>query len=62
MSGDATEQRLREYLNRLTAELRTSRKKVRELEDKRTEPIAIVGMSCRYAGGATSVSSPPGRH
>uniref|UniRef100_UPI00353271A9 type I polyketide synthase n=1 Tax=Streptomyces castrisilvae TaxID=3033811 RepID=UPI00353271A9 len=43
---------MREYLNRLTAELRTSRKKVRELEDKRTEPIAIVAMSCRFPGGA----------
>ncbi|MGW0672208.1 type I polyketide synthase [Streptomyces sp. NPDC002746] len=52
MSSDATEQRLREYLNRLTAELRTSRKRVRELEDKRTEPIAIVAMSCRFPGGA----------
>ncbi|WP_328891777.1 type I polyketide synthase [Streptomyces sp. NBC_00316] len=52
MSGDATEQRLREYLNRLTAELRTTRKRVRELEDKRTEPIAIVAMSCRFPGGA----------
>ncbi|THA34085.1 SDR family NAD(P)-dependent oxidoreductase [Streptomyces sp. A1277] len=52
MSGDATEQRLREYLNRLTAELRTSRKRVRELEDKQTEPIAIVAMSCRFPGGA----------
>ncbi|WP_420707706.1 type I polyketide synthase, partial [Streptomyces sp. ATexAB-D23] len=39
-------------MNRLTAELRTSRKKVRELEDKRTEPIAIVSMSCRFPGGA----------
>ncbi|MFH9109627.1 type I polyketide synthase, partial [Streptomyces albus] len=51
MSGGATEQRLREYLNRLTAELRTTRKKVRELEDRRREPVAIVSMSCRFPGG-----------
>ncbi|MFE0063086.1 type I polyketide synthase, partial [Streptomyces sp. NPDC059003] len=51
MSGGATEKRLREYLNRLTTELRTTRKKVRELEDRRREPVAIVSMSCRFPGG-----------
>ncbi|MFJ3712565.1 type I polyketide synthase [Streptomyces sp. NPDC090053] len=51
MSG-ATEERLREYLNRVTADLRTTRHRVRELEDQQLEPVAIVSMSCRYPGGA----------
>ncbi|MGC4807683.1 type I polyketide synthase [Micromonospora sp. DT233] len=51
MSGGTNEERLREYLNRVTADLRTTRKRVRELEEKRREPIAVVSMSCRYPGG-----------
>ncbi|MFJ1747936.1 type I polyketide synthase, partial [Streptomyces sp. NPDC088116] len=45
------EQRLRDYLKRATADLRQSRQRVRELEASAQEPIAIVGMSCRYPGG-----------
>ena len=52
MSDGATEQRLRDYLNRVTADLKTTRRKLRELEDRRREPIAIVAMSCRFPGGA----------
>ncbi len=42
------EQKLREYLRRVTGDLRTAHRRVRELEQRRREPIAIVGMSCRY--------------
>ncbi|MFD7862992.1 type I polyketide synthase [Streptomyces sp. NPDC059783] len=52
MSSGANEQRLRDYLNRVTADLQTTRRRVRELEDQRTEPIAIVSMACRFPGGA----------
>ncbi|MFG2848898.1 type I polyketide synthase, partial [Kitasatospora sp. NPDC048296] len=46
------EQKLRDYLKRATADLRQANRQLREVEDRVHEPIAIVGMSCRYAGGA----------
>ncbi|MDQ3935999.1 MAG: polyketide synthase docking domain-containing protein, partial [Actinomycetota bacterium] len=42
------EERLRQYLRKVTGELRTANRRVRELEQRDHEPIAIVGMSCRY--------------
>ncbi|MET7641991.1 type I polyketide synthase [Streptomyces sp. NPDC005438] len=49
-----TEDRLREYLKRASADLHRTRQRLGELESRETEPIAIVGMSCRLPGGVRS--------
>ncbi|MYY08226.1 type I polyketide synthase [Streptomyces sp. SID4919] len=46
------EEKLVEYLKWVTADLRKSRRRVAELEAERAEPVAIVGMACRFPGAA----------
>ncbi|MDY7090288.1 MAG: beta-ketoacyl synthase N-terminal-like domain-containing protein, partial [Actinomycetota bacterium] len=49
-----TEAKLRDYLKLVTTDLRQAKDRLRAAEDRQHEPIAIVGMACRYAGGISS--------
>ncbi|WP_455569070.1 type I polyketide synthase, partial [Streptomyces griseoruber] len=50
----ANEDKLRDYLKWVTADLAETRLRLQELEARADEPIAIVGMSCRFPGGVRS--------
>ncbi|MGA7704027.1 MAG: type I polyketide synthase [Solirubrobacteraceae bacterium] len=42
------------YLKRVTVDLHDTRRRLRRLEERAVEPIAIVGIGCRYPGNVTS--------
>ncbi|QCR51823.1 polyketide synthase subunit (plasmid) [Streptomyces sp. SGAir0924] len=51
MTAEASQDKLRDYLRKTLADLRTTKQRLRDTERRATEPVAIVGMSCRLPGG-----------
>ncbi|GLW46299.1 hypothetical protein Stsp02_19610 [Streptomyces sp. NBRC 14336] len=50
----SNEEKLRDYLKRVTADLRQTRKRLHDAEASRHEPVAVVGLGCRFPGGANT--------
>ncbi|MEU0009603.1 type I polyketide synthase, partial [Streptomyces sp. NPDC006314] len=51
---NTSEEKLRYFLKRVTGELHEVRQRLQEAESGEREPIAIVGMSCRFPGDVNS--------
>ncbi|MGX1887853.1 type I polyketide synthase, partial [Streptomyces sp. NPDC055287] len=50
----ANDEKLVDYLKRVTANLYQTRQRLHDVEERAHEPIAIVGIGCRFPGGVTS--------
>ncbi|MEU6540508.1 type I polyketide synthase [Streptomyces sp. NPDC047000] len=47
----STEDKLRDYLKRVTTDLRQTRRRLAEFESREHEPVAVVATACRMPGG-----------
>src|ERR1700738_1991892 len=50
----SNDDKLRDYLKRVTADLHQARRQLRSAEARKLEPVAIVGMGCRFPGEVTT--------
>ncbi|MFB7469498.1 type I polyketide synthase [Kitasatospora sp. NPDC056184] len=54
MMANEQEEKLLDYLKRVSTDLHRTRQRLQEVQDREREPIAIVGMGCRFPGGVRS--------
>ncbi|MEU3408249.1 type I polyketide synthase [Streptomyces sp. NPDC006670] len=54
LQANNNEEKLRYFLKRVSADLHDARERLRDLDEARHEPIAIVATSCRFPGGITT--------